>query len=147
MWSTRRHIKAAAPYHVPLYTISCLIISWHDTVEQKCMTMLRAARVMATSYHHSYVIICNQRERRKLCLNWHNSSAMQGCRNWIQKYTMITLFMASVSIMPLLNLAKISLPDRSMLIPQNLICSYCFGTPRKRDFYPFIATSPCHLLP
>lgn len=55
---------------------------------------------------------------------------MQSCTKWIEKYTVIMLFMDLTSITPLSNLAKITLPDRSTLVPQDFLCSYCFGPPR-----------------
>ena len=40
---------------------------------------------------------------------------------------MITLFTDLISVMPLSNLAKISLPHRSTLVLQDFLCNYCFG--------------------
>lgn len=90
-------------------------------------------------------------EKRKLCLNWHNSSATQSCTNWTQKHTMIVLFMDLVSVTPLSNLVKISLPDRSRLVPQDFSCSYCSGGPRltadqTKVFLPICWALPVRLI-
>lgn len=118
--------------------------------------MLRAVRVRATSLLLSFSCDyhCNQMERRRLCLNWHNSSATQSCTNWTQKYTVITVLMDLVSVTLLASLVKISLPDRPRLVPPGLsLRLLLWGTQltadQKRSSYPFVATSLCqsHLLP
>lgn len=77
-----------------------------------------------------WIIIHNQLETRKLPLNWHNSSAVQSCTNRIQKYTMIIRFWIQFPLHLCQTLLKISLPDRSIVVPQDFLCSYCFGPNR-----------------